>query len=127
MTANTIDALKSVASDAAWKERRRRLDGFANRVFDTLKLALNEDITQIVLDQVKRYVIAAIDLETRAEMEVYTDKVDVSVSGHTHYSGWWRKKTTRKYIGVEVVFHPYAMHLSAWTDPKEPGGIVCFQ
>lgn len=118
----------AVEASAVWEERRRRLDNFSRRVFDTLKLALAEDLTPGVLDLVKRYIIATIDPEARAEMELYTHDIEVFVSGSTHRTGWWwGKKTTHKYINVEIVFNPYAMNLSVWTDPTKPDGIVCFQ
>jgi len=49
------------------------------------------------------------------------------VSGRQSRVGWWWKRSTHKYINVQVSFSPYQMSLSAWTDPNAPGGVVCFQ
>lgn len=113
---------------ADWEERQRRFKRFDDGVFNIMKLALLGDLTPEALSQVEKDVRLSIDKEARAEMMRYTDEIEISAYGKEHRGGWWwNRKTTKKYISVDVIFDPYRSHLAAWTDPTVPGGIVLFQ
>lgn len=117
-----------VEASPDWKERRRRLDNFSKGVFNIMKLALAYDLTDEALAQIKKDVRLILEAEARAEMMLYTNEIEIFVSGSTRRTGWWwGKKTIHRHINVEVTFDPYKMSLSAWTDPNNPGEVIFFQ
>ena len=97
-------------------------------VFNILKLALASDMTDDLFIQVAHDIRTTIPPNARKEMLACTKEIEIFVSGRQWQTGWWFcKKTTWKHINAEITFNPYKASLSCWTDPKEPGGIVCFQ
>jgi len=118
---------RDVAANKSWADRMRRFRTFEHSVFNILKNALLYDLDADAFEVVKRQVTAALQDDMRWEMLHYTDEIDIFVSGRQSRVGWWWKRSTHKYINVQVSFSPYQMSLSAWTDPNAPGGVVCFQ
>ena len=83
--------------------------------FNILNLAIAHDIR------------TTLPPNARKEMLAYTKEIEIYVSGSQWRYGWpWNRKM-HKHISADITFNPYKATLSCWTDPKEPGGIVCFQ
>lgn len=112
----------------ALDERQQSFREFDKGVFNILKLALAYDMTQDLFNQVEKDIRLTIPRKAAKEMLLYTDKIEIYVSGRQWKIGWWwGKRTLWKHINATITFEPYSTSLAAWTDPKEPGGIVCFQ
>jgi len=108
--------------------RQESFREFKQGVFNVLKLALAYDLNRAIFEQYEKTIRLTMPAEARAQMLAYTDTIEVSVSGRQWQAGWWfAKKTTHKHITADILFNPYRMTLSAWTDPKAEGGIVCFE
>lgn len=111
-----------------FEERTRRFDAFDRGAFNIMELALGKDITPELLREIERDIRLTIPPEAKAEMLIYTDEIQIIATGSTYRSGWWwNRKVSRKNIHVDVIFSPYRIGLSVWTDPKVPGGVVRFQ
>lgn len=105
---------------------------FDTSVYNILKMYLYKDeYTPELFKRIENDIKLSITPEARAEMMIYTDKIEIQVTGTIYYHrhGWlWRKRTAvRRYLSAHIVFEPYGSSLSVWTDPTAPGGIVCFQ
>jgi hypothetical protein len=112
------------------EERQERFREFDRGALNIMKLALAYDLTPTLFAQVESDIRRSITPYCRVEMLLYTDKIDIVVSGRTSVRrhGWlWRKRTVYKYLNADIIFEPYKSSLSVWTDPTAPGGIVCFQ
>lgn len=119
------------ASDPGWKERQARFRAIDDVAFDLMKAAIQSgDISQKSADLVEWRIAAQLRRmpETLAEMLLYTREIDIFVSWHKYYTGWWwKRRACRLYMSTEFTFGPYRGSVSAWTDPKAPDGVVRFQ
>jgi hypothetical protein len=116
------------------EERQRRFREFDLMAYNIMELALlYTNLSPKTLRGVEKDIRMMMMPEARAEMLLYTDRIEISAHAQVHMSRdhwwcWWsEKKIVRKYLHVDVVFNPYGHGLSVWTDPKEPGGVVRFQ
>jgi hypothetical protein len=109
-------------------ERQQAFREFDRGVFNILKLAIEHDVDARLCSEIERDIKVTIPPAARREMLRYTDAIEVNVYGRQWSTGWpFCKKTTHKHLTADVIFNPYKASLSVWTDPNEPGGIVCFQ
>jgi hypothetical protein len=108
-----------------YEERQRRLDVFRRRVYSILEAS--GDKPNAALEEEIR---TDIPPEARIEMLCYTNEIQVTVTGGVNVIryGWlWRKRKFHKHMSAEIIFEPYKMTLSIWTDPKDPTKFVRFQ
>lgn len=112
------------------EERQSRFREFDRGAFNIMKLALARDLTPELYAEVEKDIRLTMPPAARVEMLLYTDKIDIVISGNSHINrhGWlWKQKTVHKYMTAQITFEPYRANLSVWTDPEAPDGIVCFQ
>ena len=111
----------------ALDERPRAFREFDVAVFNILRLALAYDMTPENFRQVEKDIALSILPAARKQMMMYTDKIDIYVSGSQWKYGWWWDRKIHKHITADITFNPYKASLSAWLDPTAPDGIRCFQ
>lgn len=96
-------------------------------VFNILKLAMAYDMTDDLFIKVAHDIRTTLPPNARREMLAYTKEIEIFVMGRQWRYGWPWDRKTHKRISAEITFNPYRATLSCWTDPEEPGGIVCFR
>lgn len=111
--------------------RLKRFRRFDDAAFAFMKRAiLVGDITDGVIARIEREVAGALRAmpETLAEMLIYTDQIDIVITGRNFRRGWpWARYTAFKGLYLECTFAPYRSDVSAWTDPNAFDGVVRFQ
>lgn len=123
------EALPSSSPD--FTVRQNRFRRFNTAAFGIMKRAiLAGDITDAVLDRVERDIVGALRSmpETLGEMTLYTDEINIGITGRNFRRGWpWARYTAFKGLYMDCTFAPYRGDVSAWTDPTAPDGVVRFE
>lgn len=107
-------------------DRQRAFEEFTKAVFNVLKLALARQVCDDLLREIERDVALVMNFPgVRDQMRRYCEDISIKAAGFQKRTGWPWRRWIFKNISVDIVFEPYQMSLTAWTN--RDGSISCFR